>query len=87
MIMSRIVLAALIIGISSAASAQTVVGGNTGKNAPVPPSTMKDLLAQGYEIKAAVPNGAKFVIFMQKDQSAYACEFVSVTNTKCGAIN
>ncbi|MCD2177139.1 hypothetical protein [Rhizobium sp. C1] len=85
--MSRIVLAALIIGISSAASAQTVVGGNTGKNAPVPPSTMKDLLAQGYEIKAAVPNGAKFVIFMQKDQSAYACEFVSVTNTKCGAIN
>ena len=48
---------------------------------------MKDLLAQGYEIKAAVPNGDKFVIFMQKDQSAYACEFVSVTNTKCGAIN
>ncbi|MCD2171519.1 hypothetical protein [Rhizobium sp. C4] len=84
--MSRIALATFIMVLASAASAETL-GGNTGKNAPQPPSTMKDLLGQGYEIKAAVPNGAKFVIFMQKDQSAYACEFVSVTNTKCGAIN
>ncbi len=79
--------AAFVIAFASAASAQTLVGGNTGKNAPLPPSTMKDLLSQGYEIKASVPNGDKFVVFMQKDQSAYACEFVSVTNTKCGAIN
>lgn len=84
---TRIGVAAVIIALSSAASAQTVVGGNTGKNAPLPPSTMKDLLAQGYEIKASVPNGGKFVIFMQKEQSAYACEFVSVTNSKCVAIS
>ena len=74
--------------LSSSAFAATV-GSNSGTNASASASssTMKDLLAQGYEIKAAVPNGDKFVIFMQKDQSAYACEFVSVTNTKCGAIN
>ncbi len=85
--MTRIALAAFISVLSSVAFAQTVVGGNTGKTAPTPPSTMKDLLAQGYEIKSAIPNGDKFVVFMQKEQSAYACEFVSVTNTKCGAIN
>lgn len=84
---TRIGVAAFIIALASAASAAETVGGNTGKNAPLPPSTMKDLLAQGYEIKSAIPNGDKFVVFMQKEQSAYACEFVSVTNTKCGAIN
>ncbi|MCZ3379453.1 hypothetical protein [Rhizobium sp. AG207R] len=50
-------------------------------------STMGDLLSRGYEIKAAVPNGGKFVVFMQKDQSAYACEFSSLTNTRCGSLN
>ncbi len=50
-------------------------------------TSMKQLLEEGYEIKAAVPNGSKFVVFMQKEQSAYACEFVSVTQTRCGAIN
>ncbi len=84
--MSRFALAASITFLSSAALAATV-GGTSGSNATASTSTMKELLAQGYEIKAAVPNGGKFVIFMQKDQSAYACEFVSVTNTKCGAIN
>ncbi len=50
-------------------------------------TSMKQLLEEGYEIKTAVPNGSKFVVFMQKEQSAYACEFVSVTQTRCGAIN
>ncbi|WP_435532389.1 hypothetical protein [Rhizobium aquaticum] len=84
--MTRLALATFISVVASSALAETL-GGNTGKNAPLPPSTMKDLLKQGYEIKSAIPNGEKFVIFMQKEQSAYACEFVSVTNTKCGAIN
>ncbi|NTF48094.1 hypothetical protein [Rhizobium rhizogenes] len=60
-----------------------------GDNA-IPPgteSTMADLVSRGYEIKAAVPNGGKFVVFMQKDQSAYACEFLSLTDTRCGSIN
>ncbi len=50
-------------------------------------TSMKQLLDDGYEIKTAVPNGSKFVVFMQKDQSAFACEFVSLTQTRCGAIN
>ncbi|TCL70414.1 hypothetical protein [Rhizobium sp. BK251] len=49
--------------------------------------SMGRLLSQGYEIRAAVPNGGKFVVFMQKDQSAYACEFQSLVNSRCGAIN
>jgi hypothetical protein len=48
---------------------------------------MSELLSQGYDIKAAVPNGGKFIVFMQKDQSAYACEFQSLTGARCGSIN
>ena len=66
-------------------------GGNTAKSGNTAPSgadsTMADLVSRGYEIKAAVPNGGKFVVFMQKDQSAYACEFQSLTGTRCGSIN
>ncbi|TDK36977.1 hypothetical protein E2F50_08700 [Rhizobium deserti] len=49
--------------------------------------SMKELLANGYEIKSSTPNGTKFIVFMQKDKSAYACEFVSLTRSRCGAIN
>lgn len=66
-------------------------GGNTAKSgntaSPGADSTMADLVSRGYEIKAAVPNGGKFVVFMQKDQSAYACEFSSLTDTRCGSLN
>ena len=67
-------------------------GGNTDKGggntaSPGADSTMADLVSRGYEIKAAVPNGGKFVVFMQKDQSAYACEFSSLTDTRCGSLN
>ena len=50
-------------------------------------ATMAQLVAEGFEIRAAVPNGSKIIVFMQKDQSAYACEFVSLTKTRCGTIN
>ncbi|GAA3076813.1 hypothetical protein GCM10010520_24850 [Rhizobium viscosum] len=50
-------------------------------------SSMGDLLSKGYQIKAAVPNGGKFVVFMQKDQSAYACEMQSLTASRCGTLN
>ena len=49
--------------------------------------SMKELLTDGYEIKSSTPNGTKFIVFMQKDKSAYACEFVSLTRSRCGAIN
>ncbi|OBZ96278.1 hypothetical protein ADU59_08005 [Pararhizobium polonicum] len=50
-------------------------------------SSMGKLLSQGYEIRAAVPNGTRYIVFLQKDQSAYACEFVSLTKSRCGSIN
>lgn len=56
-------------------------------DAPAGEATMADLLSRGYEIKTAVPNGGKFIVFMQKDQSAYACEFSSLTGSRCGSIN
>ena len=49
--------------------------------------SMRQLLSDGYEIKASVPNGTKFIVFMQKDKSAYACDFVTITNSRCGSIN
>ena len=76
----RIAIAALLVLGANAAAAQSLTTSSSSK-------TMKALLADGYEIKAAVPNGSKFVVFLQKDQSAYACEFSSVTKTQCGAIN
>lgn len=51
------------------------------------PADMAQLIDQGYEIRAAVPNGTKFVVFLQKEKSAYACEFVSVASSRCKAIN
>jgi hypothetical protein len=51
-------------------------------------SAIADLLSKGYEIRAAVPNGTtKFIVFMQKGTSAYACEFFTVTKSRCGSIN
>ena len=49
--------------------------------------SMQSLLRDGFEIKAAAPNGKTFVVFLQKDEKAYACEFVTVNNTRCGEIN
>ena len=49
--------------------------------------SMSNLLSEGYEIKASVPNGTKYIVFMQKDKSAYACEFVTLTRSRCGSIN
>lgn len=45
------------------------------------------LVARGYEIKAAAPNADKFVVFLQKDSTAFACEFVTVSRSRCEQIN
>jgi hypothetical protein len=67
---------------------QTTATATNGASGSSPAqATMADLLGKGYEIKAAVPNGGKFIVFMQKDQSAYACEFQSLTGARCGSIN
>ncbi|WP_377288311.1 hypothetical protein [Rhizobium sp. SG2393] len=45
------------------------------------------LVAQGYEIKAAVRHGDRTVVFLQKDKSAYACDFATLAKSRCGSIN
>mgnify|MGYP001033908417 CR=1 FL=1 len=50
-------------------------------------TTIGQLAGQGYEIKAAAPNGSRYVLFMQKEKSVYACEFVNTTRTQCRQIN
>jgi hypothetical protein len=67
------------------------LGPKLGQDDVAPPAnkaSMGELLSKGYQIKAAVPNGGKFfVVFLQKDQSAYACEMKSLTSSQCGALN
>ena len=73
---------------AGAASAQDASTGevSTG-NAAGGSATLSQLLSRGYEIKTAVPNGKQFILFLQKDQSAYACEFATVAKTRCGSLN
>ena len=49
--------------------------------------SMAKLIKDGYEIKSSSWTGSKLFVFVQKDNSAYACEFANVTNTRCGSIN
>lgn len=70
-----------------AAMPAAAFGQDAGVSTNSSSASMGALIAQGYEIKAAVPNGAKIIVFLQKDKSAYACEFASLTSTRCGAIN
>lgn len=49
--------------------------------------SMAKLIRDGYEIKSSSWTGSKLFVFLQKDNSAYACEFGNVTNTRCGSIN
>ena len=91
--MQRLPLAVVLLLAASGVSAQETdtLGTPLGRKEVTPPAaqtSMGDLLSKGYQIKAAVPNGGKFfVVFLQKDQSAYACEMKSLTSSQCGALN
>ncbi|ATN33960.1 hypothetical protein ACO34A_09080 [Rhizobium sp. ACO-34A] len=50
-------------------------------------TTMADLIKQGYEIRTSSESGSKIIVFLQKDKTAYACEFTSLTRSRCGSIN
>ncbi|MBD9372039.1 hypothetical protein IB238_05250 [Rhizobium sp. ARZ01] len=62
-----------------------VIGGQGGAQAQN--ATMAQLLADGYEIKGTAQASSRYIVFMQKEKSAYACQFVTVTTTRCGLIN
>ena len=78
--MPKVAFAAIVFFVATAAFAQDADVGSGAK-------TVGKLVGEGYEIKAAAPNGSRYVIFMQNDQSAYACEFVNTANTQCRPIN
>ncbi|MCO5730645.1 hypothetical protein [Rhizobium sp. SSA_523] len=83
--MRGVALALLGFCLASAANAQSLNGSvQTERGAD---ATMAELLVREYEIKSAVPNGSKLIVFMQKGTSAYACEFVNVAKTRCASIN
>ena len=67
-----------VFGAVQIAAAQS--SGSTGES-------MKALLERGFEIRAAAPNGSQYVVFLQKGKAAYACEFKTLTSSRCGAIN
>ena len=83
------VVAAALLAIAPAAFAQqsSDAGQAGGSTASGGTKSMGDLVSEGYEIKSSVANGTKFIVFMQKDKSAYACDFTSLTRSRCGAIN
>ncbi len=78
---------ALLAAFATPVLAQIAAGDGVSSKASGGSSTIKQLLSSGYEIKASVPNGSKFIVFMQKDKAAYACEFVTVTNSRCETLN
>ncbi|EJC78833.1 hypothetical protein Rleg4DRAFT_0406 [Rhizobium leguminosarum bv. trifolii WSM2297] len=90
--MQRLPLAVALLLAASGVLAQETdkLGTPLGRKEVTPPAaqtSMGELLSKGYQIKAAIPNGSKFVVFMQKDQSAYACEMQSLTASRCGTLN
>jgi hypothetical protein len=50
-------------------------------------ASMGQLISEGYEIKAAVPNGKSFVVFLQKDSTGYACQMATLSRSACGKID
>ena len=79
------VFAMAVIAVSTgAANAQSSAPSSGGAGSG---ATIGALVADGYEIRAAVPNGAKYVVFLQKEKKAYACEFVTLSSSRCGKSN
>lgn len=77
---------AVLLSGASAAFAQTATDGMSSMSSGGA-STIRGLLSKGYEIKSSVPNGKKFIVFLQKDKSAYACEFATVADSRCEPLN
>jgi hypothetical protein len=83
--MRRLSIIACLVAVAPSALAQTAEQPSTSTGRST--ATMAELVSREYEIKAAVPNGTKFIVFLQKGASAYACEFVTLTKSRCGSVN
>jgi hypothetical protein len=80
--MLRIALVATLVSVAGAAFAQDA----SDQTMSADGSTMGTLISEGFEIKAAVQNGKRFVVFLQKDNEGYACEMANLTASQCGKI-
>lgn len=72
-------LASFILAITAAQAQSTSYFENGG-------GSVGELVADGYEIKSAILNNGKYIVFLQKDRKAYACEFSKVNKSRCGEI-
>jgi hypothetical protein len=81
--MVKLALALSVACLASVATAQE----KTAETPVADGATMGQLIADGYEIKAAIPNGKRFVVFLQKDSTGYACEMATLSRSQCGRIN
>ncbi len=77
----------MLLTIAALFCAAAVQAQESGVSSSSATSSMGELIKQGYEIKSTVSNGSKLIVFLQKDNSAYACEFTSLTSSRCGSIN
>lgn len=77
----------MLLTIAAILCAAAVQAQESGVSSSSATSSMGELIKQGYEIKSTVSNGSKLIVFLQKDNSAYACEFTSLTSSRCGSIN
>ncbi len=82
MMLRAVAAAALVLSAPAVSQAQEALSSVSGGSASI-----ATLLSEGYEIKTSVLNGTKLIVFMQKDKTAYACEFVTLTRSRCGVIN
>jgi hypothetical protein len=80
--MLRLALVAGLVLVSGAVFAQDTADQATS----VEGASMGTLISEGFEIKAAVPNGKRFVVFLQKDNEGYACEMANLGASQCGKI-
>jgi hypothetical protein len=80
--MRTAVVTLLMLGVAPGAFAQDAQPSMTTSGA-----SMGQLISEGFEIKAAVPNGKSFVVFLQKDSTGYACEMATLSRSVCGKIN
>jgi hypothetical protein len=79
--MLRMALVAILVSVSSATLAQ-----DASQTVSAEGASMGTLISEGFEIKAAVPNGKRFVVFLQKDNEGYACEMAGLATSQCGKI-
>ncbi|SIP97270.1 hypothetical protein SAMN05880582_101223 [Rhizobium sp. RU20A] len=78
---------ALLTSLGGAFAQETSLDAASGESQGNTGMTVGVLVSEGYEIRAAVRHGDRTIVFLQKDKSAYACDFATLAQSRCGSIN